>query len=90
MREKGRGIPAAVRLKEYRERYGLTQAEMVAEIHKRAQARGDAVVPGLDQTALSRHENGHKRPSPYYQALYCEVYGATPAELGFRPAMPLT
>jgi hypothetical protein len=37
---------------------------------------------------MSRHENGHKRPGPYYQALYCEVYGTTPAELGFRLALP--
>lgn len=76
------------RLKEYRERYGLTQAEAVAEVCKRARARGDTVIPGLDQTALSRHENGHKRPSPYYQQLYCEVYGATPAGLGFRLPLP--
>jgi transcriptional regulator with XRE-family HTH domain len=71
------------RLREYRERYGLTQDEAVAAIHRRALERGDPVVPGLDQTALSRHENGHKRPTPYYQALYCEVYGASPVELGF-------
>jgi transcriptional regulator with XRE-family HTH domain len=76
------------RLREYRERYGLTQDEAVAAIHRRALERGDPVVPGLDQTALSRHENGHKRPTPYYQALYCEVYGASPVELGFRLALP--
>jgi hypothetical protein len=76
------------RLREYRERYGLTQDEAVAAIHRRAIDRGDPVIPGLDQTALSRHENGHKRPSPYYQALYCEVYGVTPAQLGFRLALP--
>jgi hypothetical protein len=76
------------RLREYRERYGLTQDEAVAVIHRRAIERGDPVIPGLDQTALSRHENGHKRPTPYYQVLYCEVYGASPVELGFRLALP--
>lgn len=76
------------RLKEYRERYGLTQDEAVAAIHRHALARGDKVIPGLDQCAISRHENGHKRPSPYYQQLYCEVYGATPVDLGFRLALP--
>ena len=76
------------RLREYRERYGLTQSEAVDAIHRHALARGDRVIPGLDQCALSRHENGHKRPNPYYQALYCEVYGATPAQLGFRLALP--
>ena len=75
-------------LKDYRQHHGLTQEEVVAEVRKRALARGDSVVPGLNQCAVSRHENGHKRPGPYYQALYCEVYGATPAQLGFRVALP--
>jgi tetratricopeptide (TPR) repeat protein len=75
-------------LREYRERYGLTQDEVIDEVRKRARARGDRVVPGLDQPALSKHENGHKQPGPYYRALYCEVFGATPAELGFRLALP--
>jgi len=77
-----------VSLKEHRRRYGLTQEEVVAEVRKRALARGDGVIPGLNQCTVSRHENGHKRPGPYYQALYCEVYGATPFELGFRLALP--
>lgn len=75
------------RLREYRERFALTQDEVVAAIRKRALARGD-VAPGLDRPALSKHENGHKRPGPYYQQLYCEIYGATPAALGFRVALP--
>ena len=69
-------------LKAYRLRRGLTQAQVVAEIYSRAVARGDG-KPGLDPCAVSRHENGHKRPSPYYQKLYCEVYEASLAELGF-------
>ena len=69
-------------LKDYRQHHGLTQEEVVAEVRKRALARGDSVVPGLNQCAVSRHENGHKRPGPYYQALYCEVYGATLPSLG--------
>jgi len=76
------------RLREYRERYGWSQEELVAEIHRRAVQRGDPVAPGLDQPALSRHENGHKRPGPRNRDLYCLVYGATPAELGFVVALP--
>lgn len=57
-------------------------------IRKRARERGDRVVPGLDQPSLSKHESGDRRPSPYYQGLYCELYGATPVELGFRLALP--
>src|SRR4051812_8013674 len=74
-----------VNLKAYRIRRGLTQTQVVAEIYKRAVGRGDE-EPGLDPCAVSRHENGHKRPSAYYQKLYCEVYEASPAELGFLPS----
>jgi transcriptional regulator with XRE-family HTH domain len=76
------------RLREYRQRYGWTQAEVVAEIHRRALERGDPVAPGLDQTAVSRHENGHKRPCPRNRALYAELYGADAVELGFRVDLP--
>lgn len=76
------------RLREYRSRYGLTQEEVIAEVRRRARERGDAVIPGLDQPTLSRHENGHRRPTPYYQQLYCEIYAASPADLGFRLALP--
>ena len=77
----------SLNLKAYRLRRGMTQVEVVAEIHKRAVARGD-VQPGLCPSAVSRHENGHKRPSLYYQAWYCEIYRATPVELGFCLALP--
>jgi transcriptional regulator with XRE-family HTH domain len=76
------------RLREFRERYGWTQIEVVAEIHKRAVERGDTVMPGLDQAALSKHENGHKRPGPRNRELYCDLYGVGAAELGFRVALP--
>lgn len=74
-------------LKAYRLHHGLTQTQVVAEIYTRAVARGDK-KPGLDPCAVSRHENGHKRPSPYYQKLYCEIYEASSAELGFLPVHP--
>jgi hypothetical protein len=77
----------SLNLKAYRLRRGMTQVEVVAEIHKRAVARGD-VQPGLCPCAVSRHENGHKHPSLYYQAWYCELYGANPVELGFCLALP--
>jgi hypothetical protein len=34
------------RLREYRQNYGWTQAEVVAEIHRRAVERGDPVAQG--------------------------------------------
>lgn len=84
----GTSVSATIRLREYREDRGLTQFEAAAAIQRFARARGDPVEPGLDQTALSRHENGYRRPSLYYQALYCEFYGVSPAQLGFRVALP--
>jgi hypothetical protein len=75
-------------LREYRERYGWSQQEAVAEIRRCALERGDPVAPGLDQPALSRHENGTKQPGPRNRELYCLLYNATPAELGFRVAPP--
>jgi hypothetical protein len=33
------------RLREYRERYGMTQMELAAEVHRRAAERGDACCP---------------------------------------------
>jgi tetratricopeptide (TPR) repeat protein len=77
----------SLNLKAYRLRRGMTQVDVVAEIHKRAVARGH-VQPGLCPCAVSRHENGHKRPSLYYQAWYCEIYRATSVELGFCVALP--
>jgi transcriptional regulator with XRE-family HTH domain len=76
------------RLREYRERYGLTQREVVDEIYKRACDRGDPVAPGLDQAAVSRHERGVKRPCPRNRALYCDLFNAGPADPGFRVALP--
>jgi hypothetical protein len=72
----GKRISATIRLREYREDRGLTQFEAAVTIQRFARARGDPVEPGLDQTALSRHENGYRRPSLYYQALYSEFYGS--------------
>lgn len=80
-------VRVGINLKAYRLHRGLTQTQVVAEIYKRAVARGDK-QPGLDPCAVSRHENGHKRPSPYYQKLYCEIYEASPAELGFGVVLP--
>jgi hypothetical protein len=77
----------SLKLKAYREDRGLTQTQVVDEIYRRAVARGDK-PPGLCPVAVSRHENGHKRPSLYYQAWYSDIYRATPEQLGFRVALP--
>ncbi|MGI9099834.1 MAG: hypothetical protein ACR2H2_15315, partial [Solirubrobacteraceae bacterium] len=45
-------------LKDYRQHHGLTQEEVVAEVRKRALARGDSVVPGLNRVRLSWRDWG--------------------------------
>jgi hypothetical protein len=87
-------VPTRPRLREFREHYGCTQPEIIDALKRLAReldaaAGRDHVVPGIDQPTLSRHETGRKRPSPYYQALYCERYAASPAELGFRAPLPM-
>ncbi|MGW9210652.1 XRE family transcriptional regulator [Embleya sp. NPDC055664] len=52
---------------------------------RRAAAADERTLP--NEASLSRllafWENGHREPDQMYQALLCEVYGATPVELGF-------
>jgi hypothetical protein len=56
---------------------------MVWELMKLAERKKIGVASAASlKTQLSRWENGHVTPD-YYQALLCEVLGATPGELGF-------
>lgn len=74
---------------EHRMRLGLTQREVAEELAKLAYERdGDQARRGINAAMVSRWERGVKRPSPYYQALLCLLFGATPAQLGFRLALP--
>jgi transcriptional regulator with XRE-family HTH domain len=62
---------------------GWSQARMVWELMKLAERKKIGVASAASlKTQLSRWENGHVTPD-YYQALLCEVLGATPGELGF-------
>jgi hypothetical protein len=56
---------------------------MVWELMKLAERKKIGVASAASlKTQLSRWENGHVTPD-YYQALLCELLGATPGELGF-------
>ena len=56
---------------------------MVSELMRLARWKKIGVASAASlKTQLSRWENGHVTPA-YYQALLCELFGVTPAELGF-------
>ena len=62
---------------------GWSQVRTVSGLMRLAQQKEIPVASAASlKTQLSRWENGHVTPD-YYQALLCELLGATPGELGF-------
>lgn len=77
----------STRLQEVRNARGWSQTKLVSLL--RAQARAEkAKIPSdaTMKTMVSRWENGHVIPDPFYRGLLRKVTGLTDAELGFtRP-----
>ncbi|GLY82017.1 XRE family transcriptional regulator [Actinoallomurus iriomotensis] len=71
-------------LRAHRQRRGWSKAQLDVRLRRAAKARGEA-LPQPESLArqLARWENGHGAVSHLYQQLFCEVYGCSPAELGF-------
>lgn len=61
------------RLADFRQRAGLTQEQVAENV-------------GISAEMVRRHERGVAMPIPLYRKRYCDVYGATEEDLGFRPA----
>ncbi len=76
-----------LRLREFRERRGLTQQEVADELTKLAWSRDHQRV-GVNADMVSKWERGEKRPSRMYRELYCLLFRVTSAELGLAPAGP--
>ena len=75
--------PMTTPLQAARRARGWSQARMVWELMRLAERKKIGVASAASlKTQLSRWENGHVTPD-YYQALLCELLGATPGELGF-------
>jgi hypothetical protein len=74
-------------LREHRKRFGLTQDALAGELIALS-ARLYGVPAAANDRLVRAWERSEKRPGPSYQRLLCEVFGATPAELGFRAALP--
>src|SRR5690348_12664653 len=73
------------RLREFRERRGLTQQEVAEELTKLAWSRDHQRV-GVNADMVSKWERGEKRPSRMYRDLYCLLFRVTSAELGLTGA----
>ncbi|MGW1666892.1 hypothetical protein, partial [Streptomyces microflavus] len=71
-------------LAEARAADGWTKPQLIARL-RRAAAADERTLPHESSLArlLAFWENGHREPDQMYQALLCEVYAATPVELGF-------
>ncbi|AOS62838.1 hypothetical protein [Actinoalloteichus hymeniacidonis] len=71
-----------------RQELGHSQDAVIRLLLARADATNAAIATGRSlKTKLSRWENGHETPAPYYQALFRDVYGRTNEELGFPAAV---
>jgi transcriptional regulator with XRE-family HTH domain len=79
------GNPA---LRAARERRGWTQTQLIHAIQTRAAARGMASVSSahIKRRIASWENEGIIPGADLYQPLLCEIYGATPADLGFVPS----
>lgn len=77
----------AQRLREHRERLGLTQAALASELATLG-AKLHGIPGGATERLVRAWELGEKRPGPRYQELLCTLYDATPAQLGFRSPEP--
>jgi hypothetical protein len=71
-------------LRAQRERRGWTKTQLDARLRAAAKRRGETLPQrsSLDRR-LARWENGHGSVNELYQQLFCDVYGCSPAELGF-------
>lgn len=80
---------ARPRLRDYRERRGLTQQQVADELMRLAWLRHGKRV-GVNADMVSKWERGDKRPSPLYRDLFCMLFRAAPTELGLTRTPPET
>ncbi|MBC9716900.1 helix-turn-helix transcriptional regulator [Streptomyces sp. TRM66268-LWL] len=72
------------RLREARQSRDWTQAELISRLLAAVERLGLQPRSATSlKTLVSMHENGRRAVTSEYQQLYCEVYEAEPAELGF-------
>jgi transcriptional regulator with XRE-family HTH domain len=71
-------------LRDARVQRNWSQARAITELGAAARSIG-ATLPEVAslKTQLSRWENGHRTPEPFYQRLFAIAYDRTPTDLGF-------
>jgi tetratricopeptide (TPR) repeat protein len=74
--------PPNIILRRLREERGWSLQRVADELRQIAEAENENRVPGVNANMVGVWERGWKRPSPFYQALFCQLYHRSAAQLG--------
>jgi transcriptional regulator with XRE-family HTH domain len=77
------------RLRELRTELGWTQQELAERLAHLAWMKGDKHA-GVNADMVAKWERGVKGISPRYRELLCQLFGATPDQLGLKNTPPAT
>src|SRR5581483_8920532 len=70
-------------LRRLREERGWSLRRVADELCVLAESEDENRLPGVNANMVGVWERGWKRPSPFYQALFCQLYQRTASQLGF-------
>ncbi len=82
MTARGKHAPNTT-LRRLREERGWSLRRVADELCLLAEAEDENRIPGVNANMVGVWERGWKRPSPFYQALFCQLYHCTASHLGF-------
>ncbi|MEO8971775.1 MAG: hypothetical protein ABI406_09280 [Ktedonobacteraceae bacterium] len=89
MASSGRHTPNTT-LRRLREERGWSLQRVADELRLLAEAEDENRIPGVNANMVGVWERGWKRPSPFYQAIFCQLYHRSASQLGFvsQEALP--
>ncbi|MEO8970940.1 MAG: tetratricopeptide repeat protein [Ktedonobacteraceae bacterium] len=82
MAARGKQIPNTI-LRRLREERGWSLQRVADELRLLAEVEDENRIPGVNANMVGVWERGWKRPSPFYQALFCQLYQRPASQLGF-------
>lgn len=82
MTQKGKHVPNTT-LRRLREERGWSLRRVADELCLLAEAEDENRIPGVNANMVGVWERGWKRPSPFYQELFCQLYHRSASQLGF-------